>query len=194
MSIERVTFNGNNQVGTVQNVVHFLNPDGATTHAAMKTYLQTNWINPMLAILHGSFIWTSMTIQKVDGTPGIADSFPISPGQGAQSGDAAPPFVSALIQLHTGLAGRRGRGRIYLPGATIGLFSALGKLTTGSYSAFQTALLNGYRTHFLATGDGPITLVVANRTTPGPDHAGVTALDVRLWASVQRRRNYFIGI
>jgi len=38
-----------------------------------------------------------------------------------------------------------------------------------------------------------VTLCIIPRSDP-TDKKLVTALDVRLWASVQRRRNYFIGI
>jgi hypothetical protein len=193
MAIERVTFQGVTLAGTDENVVHFKNPDGTTTHAAMAAYLQTNWIAPLLTIQNNNFTWVQMLIQRVDGGGAPASTHVISPGQGTQGGDAAPPFVSALIQLRTSVAGRKGRGRIYLPGLSIGTFSDRGRLTSGSYTAFQTGLLNAWRTKFLFGGTAPITIGVCSRDNPS-DFDTAVFMDVRQWCSVQRRRNYFIGM
>lgn len=194
MSVERVTFIGTTLSGTMENVVHFNNDDGAATHAAIAADLQANWINPLLNLHNNNFTWVTMNIQTVDPSGSPASSFPISPGQGNQSGDMAPPFVSALIRLTSPVGGRRGRGRIYLPGLSIGTFGDRGRLTPGSYAAFQTIFLNTWRTHYLNPGGtSPITLCIAPRDSPGSSVL-VTGLDVRTWASVQRRRNYFIGI
>lgn len=192
MSVERVTFQGSNFAGIVENVVHFNNPDGATTHAAIGAYLQLNWIGPLLTIMSTQMNWVQMIIQRVDGAPSPATTIPISPNQGTQAGDAAAPFVSALLQVATDFPGRHGRGRIYLPGCTIGIFSNLGRMNIGSYNAMQTAVLNGWRTKFLFGGSAPITLVVTSRSDPSAFHPAI-GIDVRLWASVQRRRNWFIG-
>jgi hypothetical protein len=194
MSLERVTFTGTTLSGTMQNVVHFENADGAMTHAAIAAELQAGWINPLLNLHNNNFTWVSMSIQTMAPGPGLAETFPITPGQGNQSGDMAPPFVSALIQLRSGVPGRRGRGRVYLPGLSIGTFGDRGRLTPGSYAAFQTIFLNTWRARYLApSGSTNLTLAVAPRDSPG-SYVLVTSLDVRLWASVQRRRNYFIGI
>lgn len=194
MAVEEVTFVGTTLSGVQENVVHFYNPDGTTTHAAMAADLQTNWINPLLNLHNNNFTWVSMNIRRVDPAGGVTSTHPISPGQGNQSGDMAPPFVSALIRLTSATAGRSGRGRIYIPGLSIGTFGDRGRLTPGSYSAFQTIFLNQWRTRYLnPSGASPFTLCIIPRSDP-TDKKLVTALDVRLWASVQRRRNYFIGI
>ena len=193
MAIERVTFQGTYPSGAVENVVHFHNADGATTHAAMAAYLQTNWINPLIALQSTGFRWVQMLIQKVDGSPGVSDTFAITPNQGTQSGDGAPPYQAGVIKLSTGFPGRKGRGRIFLGPFAIGTFSQYGTLTTGSYSAFQTLLLNAWRTKFISPGSAPIYLVVTSRSDPSDFHL-VTALDVRPWSGVQRRRNYSVGI
>jgi hypothetical protein len=194
MAVEEVTFVGTTLAGVQENVVHFYNPDGAATHAAIAADLQTNWINPLLNLHNNNFTWVSMNIRTVDPTGGVTSTHPVSPGQGNQSGDMPPPFVSALIRLSSATPGRSGRGRIYIPGLSIGTFGDRGRLTPGSYAAFQTIFLNGWRTHYLnPSGTSPVTLCIIPRSDP-TDKKLVTALDVRLWASVQRRRNYFIGI
>lgn len=179
----------------MQNVVHFNNPDGALTHAAMAAELITHWITPLLALHNNNFVWVQLEITELGSGPSLTDTFPIASGQGSQAGDAAPPFVSAVIKLSSAVPGRKGRGRIFLPGLSIGTFGDRGRLTPGSYSGFQTLFLNGWRAKFIIGGSGPLQLVITNRTpTAHADWVHVTGLDVRNYAGVQRRRNYFVGM
>ncbi len=197
MSIDRVTFSGSQLSGIGQNVVHFSNPDGVTLPAALFAYLVTNWINPMRASQNNNFTWLTCLIQYNIDSPGVSQSFPISPGAGTQAGDMAPPFVAGLLQIRTNTPGRPGRGRIYIPGMPINYFNTVGKLNSGAYTQFQTNFLNAWRTKFLIGGSAPVTLCVVPRVPVGSFAASAslaTGIDVRQYASVQRRRNYFIGV
>jgi hypothetical protein len=179
----------------MQNVVHFNNPDGATSHAAMFTYLIANWLTPLRASQNNNFSWLSMSIQTVHPSGSVASLFTISPGGGDQAGDMAPPVIAALLQIRTGFPGKRGRGRIYVPGMPINYFNTIGKLNAGAYAQMQTNFLNAWRTKFLSGGSAPITLGICKRSSPGAGDINLAiAIDVRNYAAVQRRRNYFIGV
>jgi len=79
MAVEEVTFVGTTLAGVQENVVHFYNPDGAATHAAIAADLQTNWINPLLNLHNNNFTWVSMNIRTVDPTGGVTSTHPVSP-------------------------------------------------------------------------------------------------------------------
>jgi hypothetical protein len=193
MSIKRVTFSGLTIAGVCQNVVHFHDPDGSQTHPALAAYLIANWINPLRTVQNNNFSWIQLLIQTVDGPTPPASVHPISPGGGGSFGDMAAPFVTALFQIHTSAPGRKGRGRIFIPGMSIGEFVDRGRLDSGSYGLFQTNVLNGWRTKFLLGGTAPVTLGVCSRSNP-TDFSAAEFIDVRQWAACQRRRNYFVGI
>jgi hypothetical protein len=66
---------------------------------------------------------------------------------GARSGDATPPQICYLVNKVTGVGGRRGRGRMYLPGCNHTEIDSNGQLSSGilndlgvQLSAFQTAV------------------------------------------------------
>jgi hypothetical protein len=179
----------------MQNVVHFENPDGGLTHAQINTELQTNWIGPLKNLHNNNFTWVQLEITTLSSGTTTTDVFPVASGQGAQSGDAAPPFVSAVLKITTAFPGRKGRGRIFIPGLSIGTFGDRGKLTPGSYAAFQTTFLNSFRARYLPGGTANLWLGVTNRGSSAHlDFHQATGIDVRIYAGVQRRRNYFVGV
>jgi hypothetical protein len=60
--------------------------------------------------------------------------------------NALPQDVAVVCSLRTATPGRKGRGRLYLPGPTVSEVSATGELTTGAQSAIANGLSGGWGT------------------------------------------------
>jgi hypothetical protein len=107
----------------------------------------------------------------------------------AATGTALPANVSVLVHKRTSLAGRQGRGRLFLPWAVIGSnVNELGVINTVAANASQ-----GYVTAFFAalvTGGVPMYLL--HKAAGGPDFdvepTRVTSLVLDPLVSTQRRR------
>lgn len=92
------------------------------------------------------------------------------------------PQVSFLIRKSTALGGRRGRGRMYMPGGAEADINGAGQIEAATLTALQTdctAFLNA-----LLAADCPMVLLHSDATTP----TLVTALTVDATAATQRRR------
>nr|CRY97462.1 hypothetical protein [uncultured prokaryote] len=58
---------------------------------------------------------------------------------GATSGATVSPNVTYLVRKHTGLGGKMGQGRMYLPGVAEGMVDEAGTLNSGVRSGYETA-------------------------------------------------------
>ncbi len=74
-----------------------------------------------------------------------------SASTGASTAGACSPGVAVLGRLSSGLGGRRGRGRLYLPGLTEPQVDHAGILLPTFVSAWSTALAD-WRTNHIAAG------------------------------------------
>jgi len=64
----------------------------------------------------------------------ISDATPV---EGAATGAPLPPNCAQLIRKRTDLGGRRGRGRMYIPGLEEGVVDGVGNITTPAQAIFQ---------------------------------------------------------
>lgn len=114
---------------------------------------------------------------------------------GASAGTYMPPQVSILLKKTTGNAGRKNRGRMYVPfAAPIAAVAENGSVTADYVAGFQT-LADSFLDALTAAG---APMCIANKTfnTPLPPHhvthidSGplVTALHVESLVATQRRR------
>ena len=102
---------------------------------------------------------------------------------GSLTGAAMPPNVTYLIRKRTGFAGRKFRGRWYLPGVVEGDADAAGVLSSTRQLALQTAMT-------LFAGDmitdGHDVVLLHSSAPPGP--SVITGLLVEQTVATQRRR------
>lgn len=63
-----------------------------------------------------SFIKCVLRVRQDGGGDIIYESFPAAPQAGAQAGAGYPPNVAIVVEKITSRAGRRGRGRMFIPG------------------------------------------------------------------------------
>lgn len=102
---------------------------------------------------------------------------------GAQTGEAVPPQVAVLIQKQSGLAGRRNRGRMYVPGAEQGVVGADGIINTAALGNWQSAA-TAFWQHCV---DNDIDLAIFHESPPDTATV-VTGLSVQAVVATQRRR------
>ena len=133
----------------------------------------SNWTNNLLL--------TGVTVLQ---NPGGLTAATAQTANGADGNPANPPNVAVLIRKNTATGGRRGRGRMYMPGVAQVAQLEGGFLTT----AFQAAAQAGANTLLsgMATDDTP--MVVLHDTLAGGIPAGVTSLTVQTILATQRRR------
>jgi hypothetical protein len=102
---------------------------------------------------------------------------------------AVPQNTSYLIQKRSGTAGRRNRGRLYLPGVAEGNVDHKGLLTSATVSTINTAL-SGWLAKFATTIGFVDSMVILHSSgisaTPAP--TVVNALVVDPVVATQRRR------
>jgi hypothetical protein len=191
MAIMRVTFTGTYLGQRCQNVLHFLNPDGALTDVEIREELLGNFVIPLRSLQNNQATWTVMQVQRVDGTPTVPSVFALSGHVGSLSGDGAPSFLAALVRIVTGVSGRHGHGRFYIWGVH-GASVANGVFQSGALSAYGTTMATMTNRFKLGGGTGPIQMGVAPRSTP-TDFIGMSSLVVPSIFGVQRRRNIGVG-
>lgn len=114
---------------------------------------------------------------RVDGTA--------SPENGTQAATAYPPNVAILVRKNTNAGGRRGRGRLYFPGAPESSAGSDGQLDSTYRSTCQTAL----NALLVELEDGAPTdaAVVFHDTAPFTPTT-ITSYEVQQYVATQRRR------
>lgn len=103
------------------------------------------------------------------------------------------PFVAGVLKIGTAFGGKKGRGRIYLPGLTIhgiagGLFT-----TAGLAIVNDNIVLPLFGSYNGPTGVGNLKLGVMGRAVDSPFHV-MTNLQIRSVLGIQRRRQVGVGI
>jgi hypothetical protein len=130
-------------------------------------------------------------IQTEVGVSGATLTYSTKP-KGTGSGQMLPAEVSLAWSFHTEAAGRRGKGRIYLPPQTTAAVSSGGRLDfshTESYAAAAQAFINGL---MVGTGITPGTLVIRPIVSSRPfeKYGVITEVAVGdVFDSQRRRRN-----
>jgi len=188
----------------VVNVMHFVQEDPLPTVDA--AFLANDFVTNMAATMKGrctsqtSFLYCEVqSIIPFSGASAVVN-FP-GPNTGTGGGQAASATLCEVITIYSSRAGRRGRGRLYLPcgdtfGATPVNGSWQGAQTTKTQN-FATALAARYMAHTTGTSFslGVWSRVLAGPNPPWPTSAFVraTALTVRTTIRTQRRRQLGVG-
>lgn len=198
MSVERVTITALYYGQKVQNVLNFDNPDGTLTPLQVCTEIKDNWIGSTTNV--GIHAWVGNHIQWVQvacqtrATPLPAPTtltIAIN-GQQSASGQEYTP-LAVILKFSTAIAGRRGRGRSYVPGIANGF--ATNGLLNSTFHSFADTALNALNARFKLAGSGPLQLLVGPRNGMVLiDYLHVTNIQASTFIGVQRRRNIGFGI
>lgn len=198
MSVERVTITALYYGQKVQNVLNFENPDGGLTPLQVCTEIKDNWIGSTTNV--GIHAWVGNHIQWVQVACQTRASVLPAPttltiainGQQSGSNQEYSPMC-IILKFSTAIAGRRGRGRSYIPGILNG-FSTNG-LVNSTFHSFADTALNALNARYKSGGSGPITLLVGPRDgVARADYLAVTNIQASTFFGVQRRRNIGFGI
>lgn len=104
-----------------------------------------DWINAIKGLQSSKFAWTAIKLSPIGQDGNLAASSTLltlkTPILGSNNSTMAPPQLSVATSFRTGVPGRRGRGRMYLPALHNGLTTADG--TVGSST--RTTLANAGR-------------------------------------------------
>lgn len=181
-------------------VIYGVEHGGIITPAAAATAARGAWDGTMLtsqvaAITH---VRTDIKFGPDDTGPSASSA---SSNTGTGSGSAAPPNVCFLAQKNTALGGRRGRGRLYMPGVNEAGIDPNGALVGANLSQFQTdlndflaaldaaglpmVLLHGPATEWVLVDGQPRRVPVAGSVPVPTPVSSLTASSV---CATQRRR------
>jgi hypothetical protein len=186
---------------TIENVLHFREVNLPVSDANLKAESQ-QWWTLMAPLCTNTTHFVETRIKRM--TPTAFD-FIIEPAgavnQGSHGGNSNNLTLSVVCTLRTGVAGKRHRGRIYMPP----LWS--GNLAAGENVLSSTGVINyvTWRDAVLAfwgpTGTSPyLQLGIYSRVLGGTSPftvAGwqpVTAIEPKAVLGNQRRRRMFVGI
>lgn len=124
----------------------------------------TWWQNSYRQAIPDDIALTQVQVRKYDPTAPLGFDLEVNPAiAGALPGEVLPGNVTSTVSWRTGLAGRRFRGRIYIPGLNEGnvdsqdLISStiVNLLSSAAISLISSALTNGKLTIFHAPKEVP---------------------------------------
>lgn len=107
------------------------------------------WIRPLQDDSIG-IIGVTIRARDDGGGDFVYDALVAAPTSGGTVGAGLPSNCAVLVHKSTNRAGRRGRGRFYVPGINEGAIDEVGLLTAAGVNAWNTALAG-----FLDMLDGP---------------------------------------
>ena len=195
MPIVRVTLDFA-MVGQIfQNVLHFENTDGLLTLSQIADDIQANWITPLRTVTDDNGSWVKITVKDMANPTFSPFIKPIAVPGSADFGNGSVPFAGIVLLIGTGLAGRRGRGRIFHPASATNSWLNNGIVTAAAQTTWNAeGVLGVIRNNYVLTGGGFSSLHLEvyhrddNTSTP------CNSLVVRNTFGCQRRRNIGVGI
>lgn len=129
-------------------------------------------------------------VRRESGLNQITESFADTGIAGGAAADHLPANTAILVQKRTGVAGRRFRGRFYLPGVPTSARLSdddPNTLSVSYVSSLQTQF-DAFRTHLLSSGGaGTITPVILHPTGE-PLYTVITSFSVQARLGTQRTR------
>jgi len=134
-SIYRVVFKS--RMGGQNGInVKYLSPSlavgGGLTELQFANVLQNEWATLVSVLMSDQASAVSTTIQKTNPLPAAAAvTSTVAATVGTLGGDPLPPQTAGLIKLTTALAGRSGRGRLYVPFPSENVNTAAGVPSAG---------------------------------------------------------------
>ena len=175
-----------------QNVIHLENADGAIADATIATTIRDSWLSEIRPFQRTDASWYDIEVRKVPGVNVPYHLTIVLAGTGASSAEQDVPFVCRVLWFQTAVAGKRGRGKLYIPGTTFNAWDR-GRVKPVSITAGLPLCANLVsRFTWLSPSTG-LSLVVCPRSDP-TDVKHVIEITQRVNLGVQRRRGLGVGI
>jgi hypothetical protein len=169
----------------------------ATDPSAVATTVRAAFMAPgsLFSILDSNVTLQNTRVSLgTDGGEDLVGSDPTTGACGLAMTAALPPNCAILVHKRTSRGGRRGRGRMYLPWATLGTDVTEGGVISGPKIALVQAAVTVWLSS-IGSGAGPVVLlhrpsspdIQGPPTTPGSPNV-VTSMVVDPLIATQRRR------
>lgn len=166
--------------------------DAAGDQEHIVAWLATTWADNVLQ-------WQSSALHLVggvgyfgqDGADNIVVVGPVLNDAGGSSANSLPPNCAVLARKRTDLGGRRGRGRVYVPGIAEGEVGPEGNNSNAQLAGFQGAFDDMMTAWSTDVTDGPVTPVVLHKSEgigPEPVPTPIVLWEVERKIATQRRR------
>lgn len=190
MSIHKVIVSGLFYGQTWNNRFYVNNPDGAMTRPDIANHFNTNWIEQVRMRLPVDVSFNKVEVFDASNNNLAPHTLTIAKIGNMSADNQLVPFNCWVLQFRTLQAGRKGRGRCYLPGVLKG-FHTNGLLNSSGIAAWG-GTLNSLQQNYAAGGSGPLHLVIHSEHGEPQDFA-VSSIVLRPTTGTQRRRNIGTG-
>jgi hypothetical protein len=185
MPIYRHRLSGNNPAGDVWNCVFHSQSDAilTTVHPAVLAQVEGDLLAAMTPIWHSATVANEFVTDQLDSGTGhaVAQLRDTIDFPGTSTDAQVPQGMCAVVSWVTTTPGRKGRGRIFLPGPVITSYAANGLLST----ATATAIANAANS-MLSDMRGTTVPVLLNKLTRAT--TTIVSARVNVKPSYQRRR------
>lgn len=192
MSIERVTISCLTDAQVNQNVIHFDNADGALSKEEIAILIRDEWMEEIRPFQRTDTLTYDIEVRTV---PGLSVAYHLTTsllGLGAGSEEKDVPFVGRVLWFQTETAGKKGRGRYYIPGTSCQSWDR-GRVKSASITAGLPLCANLVSKFCGTSPSTDLSLIICPRHNP-TDKKFVTSIVQRVNLGVQRRRGLGIGI
>lgn len=192
MAVWRVTLSCSVDGQVCQNVLHLTASDGILPNT-VTDIMRDQWLPQIRPFQHTGARWFDIEARRVDPI-GLAPFHQtiVQFGSGDTEREADNPCLARVLQFKTAVAGRHGRGRIYIPGTTQASWDK-GFVKTASLTAGQplvNSLMNSFCNPNPPFG---LRLVLSRRSNPSQT-INVDTIVQAPRIGVQRRRNIGVGM
>lgn len=195
MAIARITLSGQLYGSVHQNIIHFQKPDYVTADlATLASSFQTLWMDQYKNMWVAETTFQSIKAEQlVSGGVGDQTLLPISIVGGGINDRRVPLMMSQVVQLTTGLAGKKNRGRIYVGGLSVN--AQLDGLLIGSHLTSMNAILTTLKGRWVSpNATNGWQLVIHGKEDDHTEFRVVKNMGVRVTPGSQRRRSLGVGI
>ena len=192
MPLYRVRLTGFLIGQTHENVFHMRNKEGFNSFPAdLALEIQNQWCTILRdGFPNGQFVWSNINVRDLD-QPNLAPTNLPTNIQGLGSTNTSIlPFVTTVIRFQTAVAGRKGRGRMYVSTPNSG--NIVGGFMSNPTIAFWNQKVQQLSARYLNGGTSNYRLVIKGKAAGSPD-IPVTLIAVDTLYRVQRRRNIGVG-
>jgi len=194
MAVARLTLSNRYAGQILQNVMHFRKADFVSADLpVLLTGFRDQFLDQLRNFYVAEVQQLSLHAEIITGSGGgeIADLVLSTVGAGG-SDTRVPLTLSAVLQIKTGLAGRKNRGRIYVCGITCNW------LASGIFNPTNVASMQGWantiKARWITSNVGGWNLVLLGKNDNPADARTVNDLQVRSLPGTQRRRQVGVGI
>lgn len=176
-----------------QNVFHIASDSFAGLPQTVAETIRDQWLNLIRPFQHTGAKWIDIEVRDVSNIGNVPFHLAVNLlGTGSTVNVADGPVMCRVLKFQTALAGRKGRGRMYIPGTSNQAWEN-GVLNAASLNAgnnFIAQLKSGWVGDNASSG---FNLVICPRSAPSQFKEVIDIIQ-RPVAGYQRRRNVGVGV